>query len=379
MMARLGNRVLLGFEDEPITEKYKEHVNFTTNKIGGKPDWPGDAPTAVTCKLCSLNLPLVLQIYAPLDYSPYHRTLYLFACINPNCWNQNGSWVCLRSQMLETKNEVVCSNIAVLDSNDASEWCSGVDDWGDEENGNLVNSTRDLTNADELARGVSEMEISAADEKNANSCGSGEGAIGLVPMATATIEGDESEVVCIDSPTTPRINLIAVLEETAPLPQVTVARLEFAPYFVSVTEEELYFAPPPSPTETELALHKFQYDDEGTGEEKYEKSLPAHGDKMFYQFVTKIQANPGQILRYGGHPLPLYPMADRPRACRSCGGDLTFELQVLPTLISKLRLPPSTETHLEFGSVFLFSCRESCWSQQDSYREEELVVQAERI
>ena len=130
------------------------------------------------------------------------------------------SWVCLRSQILDTKNEG-CVNMPQLVSNDAIDWCSGSDDWGDEENGNIVNGTRDLISADELARGMSDMEIAAADEKNANSCGSGEGAIGLVPMATATIEGDEGEVVCIDSPTAPGVNLIAVLEETAPLPQVS--------------------------------------------------------------------------------------------------------------------------------------------------------------
>lgn len=377
-MARIANRVLLGFEDEPITEKYKDQINFTTNKIGGKPDWPGDAPTAVTCKLCSLNLPLVLQIYAPLDYSPYHRTLYIFACINPNCWNQNGSWVCLRSQLLDSRAENY-GNVQKLDCNEINDWCGGGDDWGDEENGNIINGTKDLMNAEDLARGISDMEICAADEKNANSCGSGEGAIGLVPMATATIEGDEGEVVCIDSPTAPRVNLIAVLEETAPLPQVPVSRLEFSPFFVSVIEEELCYAPPPSPTEMDIALLSHQRDDENMGEEKYEKTLPAHGDKMFYQLVSRIQANPGQILRYGGFPLPLYTMSERPRTCRSCGGDVTFELQILPTLIPKLKLHQSSDTHLEFGSVFLFSCRQSCWTPQDSYKEEELVVQAERI
>lgn len=66
---------------------------------------------------------------------------------------------------------------------------------------------------------------------------------------------------------------------------------------MSVAEEELCFAPPPSPTETEVAFHNYQYEGESIGEEKYEKSIPAHGDKMFYQFVTKIQANPGQIMR----------------------------------------------------------------------------------
>jgi hypothetical protein len=36
-MASKGSKVLLGFEDESITEKHKMHVSFTTNKIGGKP------------------------------------------------------------------------------------------------------------------------------------------------------------------------------------------------------------------------------------------------------------------------------------------------------------------------------------------------------
>jgi len=37
VMARKGPKVLLGFEDECITEKHKSLVSFTTNKIGGKP------------------------------------------------------------------------------------------------------------------------------------------------------------------------------------------------------------------------------------------------------------------------------------------------------------------------------------------------------
>nr|CAD7392718.1 unnamed protein product [Timema cristinae] len=51
-------------------------------------DWPENAsvPTPV-CRLCGLALPLVCQLYAPLEQSTYHRTLYIFACINPNCWN----------------------------------------------------------------------------------------------------------------------------------------------------------------------------------------------------------------------------------------------------------------------------------------------------
>lgn len=37
-MARNTNaKIYLGYEDERVTEKHRSLVNFTTNKIGGKP------------------------------------------------------------------------------------------------------------------------------------------------------------------------------------------------------------------------------------------------------------------------------------------------------------------------------------------------------
>lgn len=390
-MSRIGNRVLLGYEDEPITDKHKDIVDFTTNKIGGKPDWPGDAPTAVTCKLCGLNLPLVLQIYAPLDFTSFHRTLYIFACINPNCWNQNGSWVCLRSQ---TKANDVKSESKLPQHNDycQNDWMgAGGDNWDDEENGNTI----DIGDTTGEAVGIplditNDMRKLTVDERNANSCGSVEGAMGVLDTS-ATIEGDEGEVVCIDTPTAPQINLIAMLEEAVPMPQVPNSSLHFSPYFISVWEEEI--TSPSSPTASEHIrsligdYQSIQIDERSNGggasggmEENYEKALPAHGDKTFFQFISRIQANPGQLLRYGGYPLPLYPMHDRPKQCRHCGGELLFELQILPTLIPKLHLLGSeTGAHLEFGSIFLFSCGASCWDQRDSYREESLVVQMEKM
>ena len=32
-------------------------------------------------------------------------------------------------------------------------------------------------------------------------------------------------------------------------------------------------------------------------QEVYERALPAHGDVIFYEFVSTLQQNPGQILR----------------------------------------------------------------------------------
>uniref|UniRef100_A0A146M603 Programmed cell death protein 2-like n=1 Tax=Lygus hesperus TaxID=30085 RepID=A0A146M603_LYGHE len=390
----IGNKVLLGYEDEPISDIYKDQVDYTTNKIGGHPDWPGDAPTAVTCKLCNLSLPLVLQIYAPLDNSPYHRTLYLFACINPHCWNQNGSWVCLRSQILADSNtEMKVSYNSYENEACRNDWgVPGGDNWGDEENGNVIDFGV-TTEISSVTKGISDMNV---DEKNANSGSSGEGAIGSVAMATATIDGDEGEVVCIDTPTSPQVNLIAMLEEAAPIPQVPITSLYFTPIFMSVGEEERMRAAL-SPTNEQhirelMDQVQISADDampgasssiSPVGDEHYEKTLPAHGDKLFHQFVSRISANPGQMLRYGGHPLPLYQMQDKPRACRHCGGEALFELQVLPTLIRCLRLVGTNASvggsHLEFGSVFLFSCSKSCWDSRESYREEQLVVQMEKM
>ncbi|KAL1123520.1 hypothetical protein AAG570_002597 [Ranatra chinensis] len=433
-MSRIGNRVLLGYEDELITEKYRSQVDFTTNKIGGKPDWPGDAPTAVNCKLCGLNIPLVLQIYAPLENSQYHRTLYIFACINPNCWNQIGSWVCLRSQILA---DMDGSGNWTGDTNTSAanmvstDWCTGSDTWGDEENGNLVDEAgrrgseggEDLWNRrqggecglwagpqsteQQLAASLSSMVLS--NDSNANSGRhqtQGEGAAGIA-AATAVIEADEGEVVSIDTPTLPQVDIVALIEGVAPLPQVPISDLEFIASFISVAEEELSSTiSPTSVDHVKEVIREYQTSTGSTtgGEEdvslpnsaagggaepeKYEKSLPAHGDKLFHQFLIRVQSNPGQIFRffrYGGRPLFLYPVQHQelPRLCCHCGGEVVFEAQVLPTLIPKLRLGGSTQQkncyHLEFGSIFLYTCQASCWREHDTCREEPLLVQMEKM
>lgn len=35
----------------------------------------------------------------------------------------------------------------------------------------------------------------------------------------------------------------------------------------------------------------------GESDEKYEKATPIHGDVMFYNYLERIQENPGQVIR----------------------------------------------------------------------------------
>lgn len=40
----------------------------------------------------------------------------------------------------------------------------------------------------------------------------------------------------------------------------------------------------------------------GLEEETFEEALPLHGDKLFHAFLTRLQQNPEQILRYVQKP-----------------------------------------------------------------------------
>lgn len=144
----------------------------------------------------------------------------------------------------------------------------------------------------------------------------GVGAVGRLdsPQASAEIDGEESEVVCIDTPIQPQCDLVSLLREVTPFPIQVESNMErhfsFAEIFLSVEEEDYNVD---VPQHVRDLLLEYQYRnpdlltkaaaDLGDGKtietelEKYEKSLPMHGDEMFHNFVSQIQKNPGQLLR----------------------------------------------------------------------------------
>lgn len=146
----------------------------------------------------------------------------------------------------------------------------------------------------------------------------GGGAVGRLdsPLASAEIEGEESEVVCIDTPTQPQCDLMDLLHEVTPLPlQHTESKshvnVSFAEVFMSVEEEDLtvdvsqhvrdlfleyQLCNPEVPMSSDPASDDLKGIE--TSPEKYEKTVPMHGDEMFHNFLSRIQKNPGQLLRY---------------------------------------------------------------------------------
>ncbi|KAF7991571.1 hypothetical protein HCN44_008942 [Aphidius gifuensis] len=445
MACKSKSKVYLGYEDGFVTDKYRSSVTFKTNKIGGKPNLSSknvSLPSPI-CKLCGLHQLLAVQIYAPLDNSMYHRNLYVFACINPSCWNQHESWTCLRVQSLEDKliNKTGTISPSFTTSlSSATTWLSSADDWDIDENtsddntSNNINTNNNTNNnnnnninnetinldtkscdnnniaEDELTDDLTNMCFN--DDSNTNSVTSIESPVCDGPVkciksleASAEIEYEESETVFIDTPTQPQCNLIDLMQQVSTNVfkhhgSKSHTDLTFNEIFMIVDEEQVE-------EEEELSnnisqhvhdlIRKYQHVDQELNmksssqssmgfeikhSEKYEKSIPKHGDEMFHNFVERIKMNPGQLLRYcrdDSAPLLLSQLPMPIGSCKYCGHDRIFELQILPTIIPKLKLKNHNDFQLEFGTVLILTCSKSCWSLGDKYKEELVFLQAEKL
>ncbi|XP_076175391.1 programmed cell death 2 like trus isoform X2 [Ptiloglossa arizonensis] len=384
-------KVYLGYEDEYVTDKHRPNINFMTNKIGGFPNCHEKHTLSLPqCRLCGLYQLLALQF-----------------------------WTCLRVQVLDEECKTNALDSSSVHVPSTTSWLSDADDWGDnindnsEQNGNNYLSNNAIEFNFSLQREIDEnireeLSVLHVDDPNANSPASvespvGIGAVGRLdsPQATAEIDGEESEVVCIDTPIQPQCDLISLLHDVTPFPvqleSNTETKFSFVEIFLSVEEEDRFADVPQHVCDLlleyqyrnpDLSIKPVADSDEGktteTGAEKYEKSIPMHGDEMFHNFICQIQKNPGQLLRYSrdnSTPLLLYPISGYVGKCKHCGGEMIFEVQILPTLISTLILQPRSEQNfqIEFGNVLVYTCIRSCWSTTDLYREEHVIVQAERL
>lgn len=476
------SKVLLGFPDEEICGK---QVDYTTSKIGGHPNWTSSGPPPGTnrCPLCSHNsVALVAQIYAPLEGSAYHRTLYVLACLQPQCWNQRESWKCFRGQVREVIKAESRPKVQLY----ANDWVDGADDWGgsdedddevmtdeeEEDNNGNVNLNKKTgvellerltldpkTDQEQQPHSVHSRSSSSFSEDlspgdaNANQPGFGtssptsSGAIGGAVEytelnATAEIEegGDQDlgEIVAVETPDADLIANNTCIPELFALAQhvhnkttttTTSASSPLAsrghvikPLYLAV-EEEVTSSSHATQNLTEherqlLLEYKVKETEEQArkrpaeaskavmvdgGADGYEKVKPKHGDVAFHKYLSVINKNPGQVLRYSRdvHHTPLFlsgkpALSELPRTCLHCNGPVVCEVQLLPTLIPSLKLNGEEEgaaglmasapSVLEFGNVLIYTCLKSCWMQEQTtnqkhhdYRQEQVFVQAEAL
>lgn len=142
------------------------------------------------------------------------------------------------------------------------------------------------------------------------------GAIGATyssSTAFAELEGEESEVVTVETPITPERDLIAYLKQTPGISRNSNKSLILNSFFIYVEEEKNNFLYQNQNLSDHIRdlIQEYQQCDEIcktnpesptiTGndfeQETYEKTIPLHGDVMFHNFISVIQKNPGHIVR----------------------------------------------------------------------------------
>ncbi|CAC5380688.1 TSR4 [Mytilus coruscus] len=116
--------------------------------------------------------------------------------------------------------------------------------------------------------------------------------------------------------------------------------------------------------------------------EKYEKAT--HVDNYFHKFSKRIGRYPSQIIRYKWNGSPLYiskPDTDLSKAsqgkCLSCGSELVYEFQIMPGLITKLSFNKKKGTGIEYGTVVIYTCKASCWTESKNCHTEHVFIQSD--
>lgn len=196
-------------------------MNITTNWCSGADDWYdefGDDDTFDKNSISSNQMQLVAQ-QPPLD---------------DNLNEQNGNTVC--NNIVLAKNE----NRNISDDEDES---NSMDDPIPMFNNLQVIDDKNANCGEQQGYIWFRWEIENiwpiySNNLNVNSFDSG-GAMGLLnsPNASAEIEGEESEMVCVDAPVAPERDLIAMLKQTRAIPH-DINNLVLKSYFIAVDEEK---------------------------------------------------------------------------------------------------------------------------------------------
>ena len=130
------------------------------------------------------------------------------------------------------------------------------------------------------------------------------------------------------------------------------------------------------PENVEEQLKELQkFNSEISKEDLEQFSIEENVDKTFKRFQKVVKCAPDQILRYQrlGNPLWMNS-AKTPESipnCEICGSKRIFEFQIMPQLLSSLKLDKSlNEESIDWGILAIYTCEQSCDTFSDSYTQE---------
>lgn len=370
--------VFLGFTDEPIPHSREGEnegaITIEDSFIGGEPLWlhPDSYPAAsqLTCANCGQLMALLLQAFAPWESDYYDRVIYIFACKNTaKCSRQKGSIKCLRGirkdpqKMQKIKQEI--------------------EEEQNKESENLKKQEAEKKNRTEMMQNLFDKLTPVSTETNPFSSSSnpfqsssnpfeknsatfkpGENKekknAKNAPYQSSTTSSTYADVAASTSGNSSQYPTFSDKESKKPI------KLPSYPgYFIYVDQESLKQKTSDFDLDKYKDLLKDMEDDpikhDALLNVSYSSSATANlppqasksallNDKSFENFVTTVEHNPSQVLRYlmGGKPL-LYSSKDSvaprflsksayniPSPPYNPSGARQFELQLMPKAIIDL-------------------------------------------
>lgn len=390
--------VLLGIKDAAVSKTAQTFP--TLNKIGGEPDHFLKSSAPLLCPQCEKMMPLVVQLYCPLDHSSYHRTLYIYTCVNRLCWGKNSSWKVLREQKLDESFTSTASTSMAVDSQ-KDVWGAADDDWGDdnENDGQASLDVEKMKDIEEVTTMINEdFTLDTAEQESSLSSSEAEEDMSPVQktpesVPISEVDGVYGEDAAMSQESLSRMLKLMASEHTG-VEQPNLQNTHLNSYYLNVFEDcdreaptrhvnellESYSKKEGKTFQNILTSVKSGQGISGDTED-YERDDIKYKDAGFYKFHKMVSSWPEQCVRYnlGGTALPLTSEQFQPGKCMHCGSDRQFELQLMPALVSALTFPDSQDYAVEFGTILIFTCKHSCWEKEtQTPRSEHCIIQCEK-
>ncbi|KAF8498705.1 programmed cell death protein 2 [Russula emetica] len=407
---RTETSVFLGIPDGTV-DSASDLKDAAVSRIGGLPALlshkvPFDSSR---CQHCKNPMELLVQLWAPLENSPYDRAVYVWGCARSGCQRKGGSIRAWRGLRYDEK---YASKLERKRKEHQRAPPAPVEAKPTHQNVNPFSMSTDVAKMSHSGLG-SDMFNSVLPLDSGGTITSQ----GSVPDESIGSDDDSASTSSVASAIVAfaSVTLVDTLWQSAP---------SYPPQYLSTANE---YIPPPNkeaPDEPTAGI----VDDDGVTQEghawaseKYEKSM--HTDHVFDRFNERTSHEPQQCVRYdlGGIPMPfasddlykrLFPLStekstsitvtraasnvqhSRPGrgysaasilACPHCGSRRTFEYQLMPNLIIMLGRGSDTEREditttdeqrkevvqrllkrdpdgrgMEWGTALVFTCEKDC-------------------
>jgi len=329
----------LGFFDDDF-DQWELESRYFPSKIGGKPAWLDlknlPSPSETRCSHCTSPLKFLLQLYSPdsMHQFAFHRTLFMFICTNSPCWSKANPPVLVFRCQLARENPYYPKEAP----EDHPKWrpdilvgkhcpvCAVCGARGDKRCGRC--------------KGVSycSEQHQRSDWKSGHKSNCREGAAYNGSSVNWSLKEGIME------------------REEEP-------DREGSPDLV---EREKY----------ESLVDGKETEDLGVGNEEWDEIESGQDvDKTCDKFRERIRRAPDQILRYDRRGKPLLCAANpplKPPSNCTCGSKRSFEFQVMPQLLNELHLGLDADVGVDWGSLYVFTCDQSC--NHTGYIQEEVQL-----